>query len=339
MRIPNASFTQQIQAIRIHSHGGPDVLKAETLQLGPPAAGEIQIQHHAIGLNFIEIYMRTGLYPAQLPACLGTEAAGIVNAVGKDVQDFELGDRVAYASGPIGAYSTARNIGAQHVVKLPDCIGFNTAAAMMLKGLTAQYLLRQVYKVQAGETILFHAAAGGVGSIAVQWAKQLGVRVIGTVSTPEKAALAKSNGCEEVIVSSHENLVDRVKALTDGKGVPVVFDSVGKATFVDSLNCLQARGLMVSFGNASGAVDPMPLSMLAQRGSLMLTRPTLATFTANPAQLRESAAELFEMVGSGKIRIQVNQTYPLTQAGDAQHLLETRQTTGSTVLIPSQVAD
>ncbi len=265
--------TTPAKIVRFYNPGAPDVLTMEDIEVGPPKAGEVQIEHKAIGLNYIEVYWRTGVYPQPLPCCPGTEGAGIVRAVGEGVTDLKVGDRVAYGSGPVGSYTTVRNMPAHPLVKIPDSIDFETAAAMMLKGFTAQYLLRRVYKVQAGDTILFHAAAGGVGTIATQWAKSLGVRVIGTVSTREKAELAKANGCAEVIITSEENIVERVKELTDGKGVPVVYDSVGKATFVDSLNCLKPRGMMVSFGNASGKVDPVPLQWLAERGSLVLTRP------------------------------------------------------------------
>ncbi|WP_341236342.1 quinone oxidoreductase, partial [uncultured Limnobacter sp.] len=258
--------TTPAKIVRFHNPGAPDVLKMEDIEVGPPKAGEVQIEHKAIGLNYIEVYWRTGVYPQPLPCCPGTEGAGIVRAVGEGVTDLKVGDRVAYGSGPVGSYCTVRNMPAHPLMKIPDSIDFETAAAMMLKGFTAQYLLRRVYKVQADETILFHAAAGGVGTIATQWAKSLGVRVIGTVSTREKAELAKANGCAEVIVTSEENIVDRVKELTDGKGVPVVYDSVGKATFMDSLNCLKPRGMMISFGNASGKVDPVPLQWLAERG-------------------------------------------------------------------------
>eukprot|EP01030_Chromulinospumella_sphaerica_P004895 gene4895-4794_t len=245
----------------------------EDIEVGPPKAGEVQIEHKAIGLNYIEVYWRTGVYPQPLPCCPGTEGAGIVRAVGEGVTDLKVGDRVAYGSGPVGSYSTVRNMPAHPLVKIPDSIDFETAAAMMLKGFTAQYLLRRVYKVQAGDTILFHAAAGGVGTIATQWAKSLGVRVI---------------------------------------GVPVVYDSVGKATFVDSLNCLKPRGMMVSFGNASGKVDPVPLQWLAERGSLVLTRPTVASFTVDKAEMLESAAEMFGVVASGAVKIQINQRFALT---------------------------
>ena len=320
--------------VRFYNPGPPDVLKMEDMEVGPPKAGEVQVEHKAIGLNFIEVYWRTGVYPQPLPCCPGSEGAGIVRAVGEGVTDVKVGDRVAYGSGPIGSYSTVRNMPAHPLVKIPDSIDFDTAAAMMLKGFTAQYLLRRVYKVQAGETILFHAAAGGVGSIVTQWAKSLGVRVIGTVSTHEKAELAKANGCAEVIVTSEENIVDRVKELTDGKGVPVVYDSVGKATFMDSLNSLKPRGMMVSFGNASGKVDPVPLQWLAERGSLVLTRPTVASFTVDKAEMLESAAEMFAVVASGSVKIQINQRFALSDVVKAHTELENRKTTGCTVLIP-----
>lgn len=320
--------------VRMHSTGAPEVLKIEDMEIGPPMPGEVQVQHKAIGLNFIEVYWRSGVYPLPLPTCIGNEGAGVVLAVGEGVNDFKPGDRVAYGSGPIGSYSTVRNMPAHPLVKIPDAIDFETAAAMMLKGLTAQYLLRRVYKVQAGETILFHAAAGGVGTIATQWAKSLGVRVIGTVSTREKAELARANGCAEVIITSEENVVKRVKELTDGKGVPVVYDSVGKATFVDSLDCLKPRGMMVSFGNASGKVDPVPLQWLVERGSLVLTRPSVAAFTVDKAEMLESAAEMFGVVASGAVKIQINQRFALADVVKAHTELENRRTTGCTVLIP-----
>ncbi|WP_370261104.1 quinone oxidoreductase [Limnobacter sp.] len=320
--------------VRFHNTGAPEVLTMENLELGPPKAGEVQVEHKAIGLNFIEVYWRTGVYPQPLPCCPGTEGAGVVRAVGEGVTEFQVGDRVAYGSGPLGSYATVRNMPTHPLVKIPDGISFETAAAMMLKGFTAQYLLRRVFRVQAGDTILFHAAAGGVGTIACQWAKALGVRVIGTVSTEEKAELARANGCAEVIITSRENVVERVKALTDGKGVPVVYDSVGKATFVDSLNCLKPRGMMVSYGNASGKVDPVPLQWLAERGSLVLTRPTVASFTVDKAEMLESAAEMFEVVQSGQVKIHINQRFALADVVQAHAALEGRQTTGCTVLIP-----
>jgi NADPH:quinone reductase len=320
--------------VRIHSTGAPDVLQMEDLHIDAPKAGEVQVEHRAIGLNFIEVYWRTGVYPLPLPACLGSEGAGVVKAVGEGVTEFKAGDRVAYGSGPIGSYCTVRNMPAHPLVKLPDHIDFEVAAAMMLKGFTAQYLLRRVYKVQAGETILLHAAAGGVGTIVSQWAKSLGVRVIGTVSTKEKAKQALANGCAEVVITSEENTVEKVRDLTGGKGVPVVYDSVGKATFVDSLNCLKPRGMMVSFGNASGKVDPVPLQWLAERGSLVLTRPTVASFTVDKAEMLESAAEMFDVVKTGAVKIHINQRFALNDVVKAHTELEGRRTTGSSVLLP-----
>ncbi len=320
--------------VRIHATGAPEVLQIEDMQLEAPKPGEVQVQHHAIGLNYIEVYWRTGVYPLPLPTCLGSEGAGVVKAVGEGVTEFKVGDRVAYGSGPIGSYCTVRNMPTHPLVKLPDDISFDIAAAMMLKGFTAQYLLRRVYKVQAGETILLHAAAGGVGTIVSQWAKSLGVRVIGTVSTKEKAEQALANGCAEVVITSEENTVEKVRNLTGGKGVPVVYDSVGKATFVDSLNCLKPRGMMVSFGNASGKVDPVPLQWLAERGSLVLTRPTVASFTADKAEMLESAAEMFDVVRTGAVKIQINQRFALSDVVKAHTELEGRRTTGSSVLLP-----
>lgn len=324
-------------AIVFERTGGPEVMELRELPLPAPGAGEVQIEHRAVGLNFIEVYYRSGLYPSPMPAGLGNEASGVVTAVGAGVTQFKEGDRVAYGTGPvgaIGAYSTRRNVPIQHVLKLPDNIAFDTAAAMMLKGLTVQYLLRRTYRVQAGETIVFHAAAGGVGLIACQWAKALGVRTIGTVSTSDKAELAKAHGCSEVLISGKDNLPQNVRALTGGKGVPVVYDSVGKSTFLDSLDCLQARGLMVSFGNASGPVDPFPLTELTKRGGLFLTRPSIVNYMSERSELEESAAELFDMVGSGKVTIQINQRFALADAGKAHEALTGRKTTGSSVLVP-----
>lgn len=324
-------------AIVFDRSGGPEVMVLRELPLAAPGTGEVQIEHRAIGLNFIEVYYRSGLYPSPMPAGLGNEASGIVTAVGAGVTQFKEGDRVAYGTGPvgaIGAYSTRRNVPIQHVLKLPDNIAFDTAAAMMLKGLTVQYLLRRTYRVQAGETIVFHAAAGGVGLIACQWAKALGVRTIGTVSTSDKAELAKAHGCHEVLISGKDNLAQSVRALTGGKGVPVVYDSVGKSTFLDSLDCLQPRGLMVSFGNASGPVEPFPLTELTKRGGLFLTRPSIVNYMSERSELEESAAELFDMVGSGKVNIQINQRFALADAGLAHEALTGRKTTGSSVLVP-----
>lgn len=325
------------QAIVFDRSGGPEVMELREVALQAPGAGEVQIEHRAIGLNFIEVYYRSGLYPSPMPSGLGNEASGVITAVGAGVTQFKEGDRVAYGTGPvgaIGAYSNRRNVPAQHVLKLPDNIAFDTAAAMMLKGLTVQYLLRRTYRVQAGETIVFHAAAGGVGLIACQWAKALGVRTIGTVSTPDKAELAKAHGCSEVLISGKDNLPQSVRALTGGKGVPVVYDSVGKSTFIDSLDCLQARGLMVSFGNASGPVDPFPLTELTKRGGLFLTRPSIVNYMSDRSEMEESAAELFDMVGSGKVTIQINQRFALADAGKAHEALTGRKTTGSSVLVP-----
>lgn len=324
-------------AIVFERTGGPEVMELRELPLPAPGAGEVQIEHRAIGLNFIEVYYRSGLYPSPMPAGLGNEASGVVTAVGAGVTQFKEGDRVAYGTGPvgaIGAYSTMRNVPTHHVLKLPNNIAFDTAAAMMLKGLTVQYLLRRTYRVQAGETIVFHAAAGGVGLIACQWAKALGVRTIGTVSTPDKAELAKAHGCSEVLISGKDNLPQSVRALTGGKGVPVVYDSVGKSTFLESLDCLQARGLMVSFGNASGPVDPFPLTELTKRGGLFLTRPSIVNYMSERSELEESAAELFDIVGSGKVTIQINQRFALADAGKAHEALTGRKTTGSSVLVP-----
>jgi len=285
-------------------------------------------------LNFIDVYFRTGLYPQPLPGGLGQEAAGTIEAVGAGVTDFKEGDRVAYAGRPNGAYSEARVMPADILVKLPDSISFDTAAGMMLQGMTVQYLLRQTYPLKGGETILFHAAAGGIGLIASQWARALGVTMIGTVSSDEKAALAKANGCTYVINYKTENFVERVKEITAGKGVPVVYDSIGKDTFTGSLDCLSPRGLMVSFGNASGPVSPFGLNELVSRGSLYLTRPSLGNYVATREQLDATAGDLFSMVESGKVSIEINQRYALKDVGQAHIDLESRKTTGSTILTP-----
>ncbi len=322
-------------AIRFHETGGPDVLRWEAVDVPPPAAGEVSLRHTAVGLNYIDTYHRNGLYPAPLPSGIGLEAAGVVTAVGAGVEGFAVGERVAYAGGPLGAYAEARTLPAAALVKLPDAIADETAAAMMLQGLTAQYLLRQTYRVQAGDTILVQAAAGGVGLIVCQWAKHLGATVIGTVGSDEKAVLAAAHGCDHPIVYTKESFPERVKAITGGEGVPVVYDAVGKDTFMDSLACLRPFGLMVSFGNASGAVPPFDIGVLARMGSLMLTRPTLFTYTADRARLERMAAELFEVVEQGVVRIEVNQRYPLAEAAQAHRDLEARRTTGSTVLVVS----
>nr|WP_299240893.1 quinone oxidoreductase [uncultured Halomonas sp.] len=321
--------------IQFSQTGGPDVLEFVDFEPEAPKEGEVRIKNHAVGLNFIDIYFRTGLYPApSMPSGLGTEGAGVVDAVGEGVTEFKEGDRVAYALGPLGAYSEVHTLPVEKVVKLPDDVAFETAAGCMLKGLTVQYLLRQTYRVQKGDTILFHAAAGGVGSIACQWAKALGVKLIGTVSSQEKAELARKNGAWAVIDYTQENVVERVRELTKGDMVPVVYDSVGKDTWETSLDCLQKRGLMVSFGNASGSVEGVDVSILNQKGSLYLTRPSLAGYADTHKRLKQMAGELFEMIESGKIKIDVAQSYPLEKAGEAQAALAERKTTGSTVLLP-----
>ncbi len=320
-------------AMRIYENGGAEKLRWEEVQVGAPGEGQVRVRNTAVGLNYIDTYQRSGLYPLPLPFTLGSEGAGVVEAVGPKVKEFKVGDRVAYA-GPIGAYAEVLLRPADRLVKIPAGVDDRTAAAMMLKGLTAHYLVRRTYRVKKGDTILMHAAAGGVGQILCQWAKALGATVIGTVGSDEKAALAKKAGCKHVIVSSRENFVERVKAITKGKGVPVVYDGVGKDTFMGSLDCLSPLGLMVSFGNASGPVPPFNAGILAQKGSLFLTRPTLATYTASRADLVKAAQELFSMVKSRKVKIAINQTYPLREAAQAQGDLESRKTTGSTVLIP-----
>jgi len=322
------------KAIRIHTHGGPEVMRYEDVPTPEPGPGEVLVKHAAIGLNYLDVYIRTGLYKApHMPITPGMEGAGTIAAVGPGVTDFAVGDRVAYGTGPAGAYATARVIGADRPVKLPDDIDFTTAAAIMLKGLTAQYLLRRTYRVKAGDTILVHAAAGGVGLIMCQWAKHLGATVIGVVSTETKADLARANGAAHTVIG-HANLAAEVKRVTGGAMVPVVYDSVGKDTFTASLDCLQPLGLMVSFGNASGPVTGIDVGMLAAKGSLYLTRPTLATYAAKRADLLAAAKDLFEVVGSGAVQIAVNQTFKLSDAAAAHAALESRQTTGSTVLIP-----
>ena len=321
-------------AIRIHQTGGPEVLSWEEVDVPAPAAGEATVRHHAVGLNFIDTYHRTGLYPLPLPAGIGLEGAGVVEAVGAGVSEVKVGDRVAYAGGPVGAYAEVRNIPAHRLLRLPDAIAFDTAAAMMLQGLTAAYLLRRTYRVQAGDTVLIHAAAGGVGLIACQWAKALGATVIGTVGSPAKAELARAHGCDHVINYSTENFTQRVREITGGEGVPVVYDGVGKDTFMGSLDSLRPLGMMVSYGNASGPVPPFDLLLLSQKGSLFVTRPTIVNYTAKRADLEALGAELFDVVASGKVRIEVNQTYPLKEAAQAHRDLEARKTTGSTILLP-----
>jgi NADPH2:quinone reductase len=323
------------KAIRIHETGGPEVLRWDEVEVGQPGPGEVRLRQTAVGLNFIDTYHRTGLYPLPgFPAIVGMEGAGVVEEAGPDVGEFKIGSRVAYAGMPLGAYAEARLMPAERLVPLPDDINDNQAAGMMLKGLTAQYLVRATYPVKSGETVLIHAAAGGVGLILCQWAKHLGATVIGTVSTEEKAALVRSHGCDHPILYTRENVVERVKELTGGQSVPVVYDSVGKDTFFASLECLRPRGLMVSYGNSSGAVPPISLLELSKRGSLYVTRPTLMNYTTSREELLANAAELFEVVASGAVKIEVNQTYALKDAAQAHRDLEARKTTGSTVLIP-----
>ncbi len=320
-------------AIRIHEYGGPDVLKWEKVDVGRPGPGEIKIRQTAIGLNFIDIYVRTGLYPqALLPFVPGMEGAGVVTEIGEGVRDLKVGRRVAYA-GPIGAYAEERLIAADRVVKVPASITDRIAAAIMLKGMTAQYLIRRTYKVDRDTTILFHAAAGGVGLIVCQWAASLGATVIGTVSSAGKALIARAHGCAHVINIREEDVVAKVKDYTKGKGVDVVYDSIGKDTFPASLDCLRPLGLWVSFGQSSGPVPPFSISLLSQKGSLFATRPSLGTYTETRKDLVTTANELFEVVEKGKVKIAVNQTYPLAEAPEAQRDLETRLTTGSTVLL------
>jgi NADPH:quinone reductase len=322
------------KAIRINQVGGPEVMQYVDVEVGEPGPCEVRVRHKACGLNFIDVYFRTGLYPQPLPAGLGMEGAGVVEAIGAGVTHLQPGDRIAYASRPPGAYAEVRVMPATFVVKLPDVISFDTAAAMMLQGLTVQYLFRRTFRLQGGETILFHAAAGGVGLIACQWARALGVTMIGTVGSDEKAALAKAHGCTHVINYNTENFVERVKEITGGKGVAVVYDSIGKDTFIGSLDCLSPLGMMVSYGNASGPVPPFSLQELAARGSLFITRPTLFSYISSSEDIDTMAAELFGMVESGKIKIEINQRYALADVAQAHRDLESRKTTGSSILIP-----
>jgi NADPH2:quinone reductase len=320
-------------AIIIQEQGGPEVMRWEEVAVAAPGPGQISIRHKAVGLNYIDCYHRSGLYPLDMPAGIGMEGAGRIEAVGDGVVDVAVGDRVAYASGPPGSYAELRNIAADRVVPIPDSIADETAAAMMLQGMTTQYLIRSTYRVKAGETVLFHAAAGGVGLIACQWLKQLGATVIGTVGSEEKAALAKAHGCDHPIVYTQENFIDRVRDITGGKGVPVVYDSVGKDTYEGTLDCLAPRGLFVSFGNASGPIENFDPGALAAKGSLYFTRPTLMTYTASRADLLASAKELFEAVAKG-VKIEINQRYALKDAAQAHRDLEARKTTGSTIFLP-----
>jgi NADPH2:quinone reductase len=321
------------KAVRFHKQGGPEVMQYDEVQVGDPGPGQVRIRHTAIGVNFVDVYQRSGLYPMQLPMVAGNEAAGVVEAVGQGVAELKAGDRVAYTGLP-GSYCDQRIVPADRMVKLPQGISDEQAASMMLKGLTVHYLIHTTYAVKKGDTVLWHAAAGGVGLIACQWLKALGVSVIATAGSDEKCSLAKAHGAEHVVNYSRENFVERVKAITGGKGVPVVYDSVGKTTWEGSLDCLRPRGLMVSFGNASGAVPPVNLGILSTKGSLYVTRPTLATHIASRADLVERSSSLFEMVKSGKVKIETTARYKLADAAQAHRDLEGRKTTGSIVLQP-----
>ncbi len=321
-------------AIRIHEHGGPDVMKWEAVEVGNPAEGQLRVRHTAVGLNYIDTYHRTGLYKIPLPSVIGREGAGVVEAVGAGVSEFKVGDRVAYASAPIGSYCEARLIAADRVVKVPEGVSDQQAASMMLKGMTAQYLLHRTFPLKAGDTILFHAAAGGVGLILCQWANHIGATVIGTVGSEDKAALARAHGCHHVINYRTEDFVARVAEITGGKKCAVVYDGVGKDTFLKSLDCVRPRGLVALFGNASGKVEPLDLGLLAAKGSLFVTRPTLDTHAATREDLVMTANSLFDVVARGVVKVEVNQTYPLRDAAQAHRDLEARKTTGSTVLLP-----
>lgn len=322
------------KAIRFHQTGGPDVLRLENIDVPDPAPGEVRLRHTAIGLNFIDTYQRSGLYPVPLPSGLGSEAAGVVEAVGAGVRHFKVGDRVAYGTGALGAYAEARTFPANRLVHLPDTISDEAAAGMMLKGMTARYLLRCCHVVKPGDTILMHAAAGGVGLILTQWAKALGATVIGTVGSAAKVDIARAHGCDIVINSGHEDVVKRVRDATGGKGVPVVYDGVGQAMLATSLDCLQPRGLLVSFGNASGPVRNFDFGTLAAKGSLYVTRPTLATFVSTDADFQETANDLVNAVATGQVKIAVNQRYALADVANAHRDLEGRKTTGTTILMP-----
>ncbi|RKU00417.1 quinone oxidoreductase [Burkholderia sp. Nafp2/4-1b] len=322
------------KAIRYDQPGGPDVMKWVDVEVGEPKAGEVRIRQHAVGLNYIDVYFRTGLYPQPLPGGLGMEAAGEVTAVGSDVSALKVGDRVAYVGQPPGAYAQERVMPAERLVKLPDGISYDDAASVMLQGLTAHYLLRRTYPVKAGDTILIHAAAGGVGLLVCQWAKALGATVIGTVGSDEKAALAKAHGCDHPIVYTRENFTQRVKEITNGAGVPVVYDSIGKDTYIGSLDCLAPLGYFISFGSASGPLPAIDSKEFSSRGSLFFTRPTLFSYIAKRADLEAAAAELFDVILSGKVKTSINQRYPLAEVGRAHADLEARKTTGSTILLP-----
>ncbi len=322
-----------MRAIRIHQTGGPEVLKIEEVELPPPGKGEVRIRHHAIGVNFLDTYHRTGFYPMPLPLIPGEEGAGEVLEVGQGVKDLKPGDRVAYA-GPPGGYAEERNIEARFLVKLPRAIGYDAAAAMMLKGLTAEYLLRQTYKVKEGDWILVHAAAGGVGQILCQWGRALGAKVIGTVGSADKAKIAKKSGAHHTILYREEDFAKRVEEITKGQKCAVVYDGVGKATFPASLDCLKAFGMFASFGSASGGIDAFDIGLLARKGSLFATRPTLFTFMADRARLEKMARDLFRAVGNGEVKIHIGRRLPLAEAGEAHRALEARETTGSIVLLP-----
>ena len=321
-------------AIRFHATGGPEVLGWEGVEVAPPGPGEALVLHTAVGVNFIDTYHRTGLYPLPMPSGLGMEAAGVVEAVGEGVSEVRAGQRVAYACQPVGAYAEARTIRADRLVPLPAGVDDRTAAAVMLKGMTAQYLLRSTFRVEPGHVVLIHAAAGGVGLLACQWARHLGATVIGTVSTEAKAELALANGCHHVVISGREDLASRVRALTGGEGVHVVYDSVGKDTWEASLGCLRRRGMLVSFGNASGPVPPIQPLVLSRQGSLFLTRPVLMDYTVTRDELLGCAGELFEVLGSGAVSVHVHASYPLASAAAAHRDLESRRTTGSLLLVP-----
>jgi NADPH2:quinone reductase len=321
------------KVVRFHETGGPEVLRLEHAEVGDPGPGEARVRHAAVGFNFADTYFRSGLYPAPLPAGIGVEGAGVIEAVGEGVSGFKAGDCVAYTGSPLGAYSTERVMPVGCLVKLPEAIGFETAAAMMMRGLTASYMMRRIWPLKAGDTVLLHAAAGGVGLIVSQWAKLLGLTVIGTVSTEAKAELARAHGCDHVVFYGREDVAKRVRELTDGQGVPVVFDSVGKDTFAASLDSLKRRGCLVNFGTSSGPPDPVVPNLLAMKGSLYLTRPALADYIADPAERAELAGELFDHVASGRIRIEINQRYALEDAVQAHRELEARKTTGSSIFV------
>jgi NADPH:quinone reductase len=326
--------TEMTKVVRIHETGGPEVLRLEDVEVGEPGEGQARVRHTAVGVNFIDTYHRSGLYPLPLPSGLGSEAAGVVEAVGPGVTVVHPGERVAYAGGPPGSYAQARLMPAGILVPIPEGVADQTAAAVMLKGMTTQYLIRRTYPVKPGETVLFHAAAGGVGLIACQWLKAIGATVIGTVGSDEKAVVARAHGCDHVIVSTKEDIAKRVREITGGAGVPVVYDSVGKDTFLSSLDCLRPLGMLVSFGNSSGKVIPFDIGILSQKGSLYLTRPTLATYTASRADLEATAREVFDVIREGKVKVEVRHTYPLADVERVHRDLEGRRTVGSIVMIP-----